>query len=1284
MPIRLGVVAIAALGMLLGPLSVVASAATTKAHATSHATGTSVGGAYTALSSPDRICDTRAAGAGGSVQNQCSGKELTPGGTINVALPSSVPADATAVVVNVTETGATGSGYISAYPTGNPSTTSILNYNTGLTAANLATIGVGTGSSITIANGPATGGSVNVIVDLEGYYAPQSTASAAGTYVSISPARIADTRCFPSTKSFCSAENIPPANQDTTTLTAGSTQVIQATGVGGIPTAADVQDVDVNLTVIQPTANTFVSAYATGGAAPTTGAEFSNINANAGSEVVGNVIVPVNASGQFTIYNNNGNTNVAVDVNGYFASAAGVTGSYFTPLATPVRVLGTTAAGATIEPGASAATTVAGADGVPTNATAAALNVTDIQPAKGNFLTVYPSDEHAPVASQVDWIPANPYNVTADSAYGGLSETINGDAVPVGSFSVLNGPANTDNNAGPTSVDADLFGYFAPSGPIAISANPSSLPADGTSTSTITVVVSSSSGPTAGDPIALALSGTCGSTAPSAGVTNASGVFQSTYTASTTAGTCTVTATEADSGKTAATTITQTSYNSVTVTPATAAVPANGVATQVFTATVKNGAGTVVAGDTVTFTLSGGSACGSVSPTSGTTNSLGEVTTTYTASTTSGFCSLTATESQYGGSGSASIDQTAAPTPANAPFVVTTLANPPSVPSNGTSTSTIVATVKNSAGAVVPNDPVAFSTSGAVCGTVSPTGGVTNSSGQVTVTYTASTLGAGNCDVTATEAYTGSSGTAVVAQTNVNSVSVSANPSNLPDNGTSTSTITATVDNAAGVPQSGDAVTFSVTPVGGASCGSITSTNPVDTNSAGQATATYKAGTGVGFCTVTATEANTAQSGSTTVVQTSQGTPSSVTVSANPGTLAADGMSTSALTVTVTSSTGAPVANDPVALTESGAACGGVAPASGTTNASGQFSSTYTASTVAGSCTITATEADQGHTGSTTITQSPFNTVTLNPGSVSLPASGLASQTFTATVTSNGATPVSGDTVTFTTSGYPAAACGTLSNSSATTNASGEATVTYTTSTTSGFCDLTAKESQYGGTATAVIDQTASPAPGDTPFTVTASTPAESTPANGSAASNVSETFTVENSGAVAVPNDPVLFTDNGAAACGTLTPSNATTNASGQVTVTYTPNTTVGNCTITATEAYTGASGNATVTQTAVRNVAVTATPSTVTGNGTSTSTVVATVTDGAGNPVVGDTVDFTVTTVSGGACGSVLPASGVTNASGQVSTTYTSGVGAAVCKVTATDTTTAGSGSVQIVQTS
>jgi adhesin/invasin len=157
--------------------------------------------------------------------------------------------------------------------------------------------------------------------------------------------------------------------------------------------------------------------------------------------------------------------------------------------------------------------------------------------------------------------------------------------------------------------------------------------------------------------------------------------------------------------------------------------------------------------------------------------------------------------------------------------------------------------------------------------------------------------------------------------------------------------------------------------------------------------------------------------GSTTPPQT---TPYTITVTANPSTLPADGKSTSTVTATVNDANGAPVTGDNVTWSVSGTGCGTVKPASTQTattagggNQVGQASTTYTAGTSAGTCTITASEAGNGKSGTTTITQQPVALqLTANPSTV--PADGTATSTITATATQPNGSPYVGYNVYFT------------------------------------------------------------------------------------------------------------------------------------------------------------------------------------------------------------------------------------------------------------------------------
>jgi hypothetical protein len=139
-----------------------------------------------------------------------------------------------AVLVNVTAVWPSGSGYLTVWPSGvsGPGTSS-LNFWTGQTVSNTAIIPVGSDGKIQVFNGSP--GPVQVVVDVSGYTVAGAPA-AAGAVVSVTPARIADSR---------SGVQIPAA------VPSFSTAPVQVTGQGGIP-GSGVAAVLVNVTVVWP------------------------------------------------------------------------------------------------------------------------------------------------------------------------------------------------------------------------------------------------------------------------------------------------------------------------------------------------------------------------------------------------------------------------------------------------------------------------------------------------------------------------------------------------------------------------------------------------------------------------------------------------------------------------------------------------------------------------------------------------------------------------------------------------------------------------------------------------------------------------------------------------------------------------------------------------------------------------------------------------------------------------------------------------------------------------
>jgi hypothetical protein len=1245
---------------------------------------------YTPLSAPVRVCDTRPTSQTGGVSDvttasgvssQCdnSGKALMAGSELDVTFPTTVvPSGAQAVVLNVTAISPSATGYLTAYPaTGAAPTqiTSNLNVKMGQTVANEVTVQTSS-SGVDVYYGPSTnsGASVNIAVDVEGYYMTP-TSSSGDPYTAISPVRIADTRCgVSSPPSFCSSENLPSANSSLATVGAGGKIHVQVAGVDSIPSSATAAVL--NVTTTDTTSSSFLSVYPTSSApSPLT----SNQNWVAGETIASQVIVGIGTNGDVTLYNDSGNADFVVDVDGYF-TAPGTSGSLFTPVS-PSRLADTRcgvspapsfcssenlpSANATLSaPSGGQSITVA--TGAPSNATAVAVNVTDVQPTNGNFLTVYPTGQTSiPVVSTVNWVPGDTYNVVPNFAYATLGTS--------GDINVYNGPSTT----GPANVLVDYYGYF--SKPVVTSAltlttSRTSVPADGTVA--ITATVTENGALIQGDTVDFTVSPSACGTLSSATPTNGDGQVVVTYTPSDTQGTCTIDAQEADYAMTASTSITQTApVNSITVAYTPGSVPSSPGS---VTATVTNAVGDV-SGDTVDFSVSGypSETCGTLSATSATTNSSGVATVDYAPTSTPGFCTITGTETETNQSGT-----TEAIVDTSGTKAVSVSSSPTSVGPGGTATLTITGS---------PDTPVMLSTAPAsgtptACGTVDQFV-TTDGSGTATVTYTGSNA-IGSCTVTATEAAdSDSSSSATVQQTNDLAVAVS--PTSLPANGTDTATVTYTITGPGGVPVMEGTVTPS-SPVFAnttTECGTISSVSGT-TGSTGQATATYTEDTTTaGLCDIAGSDGSGA-SGSTELVlasTTATSTPYMVTVTASPASIPADVQSTSYVTVVVSNSVGDPVSGDVVGLSTSGSACGTLSSDTATTNSAGQAIVTYSATTTTGTCTISALESEDGQVGSGSITQTAgVNTLSFSSTTVSTTASGTGS--VTVTVDNPQDQPVEDDTLTATARAlYPTnTVCGTVSVSGA-TSSTGQASITYTepSTGTTGFCSVDVTD-DTGQSGSFVVDQT-DPTNSDT-YTNTVAASATSVGAGGtvtitatveSTTTSSTTTGTTATSSSVPVANDPVMFvltpaSDYSPLSCGSLSAEFATTNSSGVATVTYTaPSNQGGECSVGATEAVDSQFGSAYVTSEIVNSLSLTANPTAVAARGT--SQITATVTSPNGKPVQGDLVDFTAPSTTG--CGTLSAESAYTGANGEATVTYTAGSSTGLfCTIGATRVTATG----------
>ena len=418
------------------------------------------GNPYSPLS-PTRICDTRPGNPSGLSSNaaQCdgtanAGTTLAAGGTLTIDVGGlfSVPADASAVVLNVTVVNPASVGYLTVYPTGQSRpVASNLNFDPHQAVPNLVEVGLGPSGQVSIYSSSAT----DVVVDLEGYAAPSSSLGAgAGLYNPLSsPARICDTRAGNPSGLSAGPAQCNGAGNAGSTLAAGATLPVQVAGVGGVP-GSGVSAVVLNVTAVGPAGVGYLTVYPAGGSRPTA----SNVNYVTNQVVPNRVVVPVSGSGQIDLYTSTA-TDVLVDVSGWYSGAGGA-GTSFVPESAPVRICDTRAgnpsglsgpsaqcngagdAGTPIPPSTVLTITAAGYFGVPASAKAVVLNVTAVEPTALTYLTVYPSGSPPGVSD------LNPYAgaVEPNLVVATLSNT---------------GTIDIYNNSGTVDVVVDVLGWYS-------------------------------------------------------------------------------------------------------------------------------------------------------------------------------------------------------------------------------------------------------------------------------------------------------------------------------------------------------------------------------------------------------------------------------------------------------------------------------------------------------------------------------------------------------------------------------------------------------------------------------------------------------------------------------------------------------------------------------------------------------------------------------------------------------------------------------------------------------
>ena len=255
---------------------------------------------------PARLLETRAGlptidglgrpgaplGAQRSIDIQVTGRGGVPGSGVD------------SVALNVTATNVTAASYLTVWPAGQRRpVASNLNMVAGQTVPNLVVAKVGAGGRVSVYN---HSGVTDIVADVAGYFLTD------GTFVALQPARVFETR--PGEPVVARGTN------RSMRIGAGDTVQVDVAGVGGVPDFG-VSAVVLNVTAITPDSASYLTVWPTGTNRPNA----SNLNVVCCGRAIPNlVIAKVGAGGHVSVYNHAGNTDLAVDVAGYFLAETGL------------------------------------------------------------------------------------------------------------------------------------------------------------------------------------------------------------------------------------------------------------------------------------------------------------------------------------------------------------------------------------------------------------------------------------------------------------------------------------------------------------------------------------------------------------------------------------------------------------------------------------------------------------------------------------------------------------------------------------------------------------------------------------------------------------------------------------------------------------------------------------------------------------------------------------------------------------------------------------------------
>jgi hypothetical protein len=334
---------------------------------------------------PSRFVDTRAVGATFDDLFEAEGKRAAGSEyRVMIADRGGVPANATAVVINVTAVAPEATGFVTVHPCVTPlPNVSALNYTAGVNIANEIVAPLSDTGEVCI----FTSGAAHIIVEVVGFVDANSPTTP------VTPARYLDTRAAGAT--------FDGDDQRGGRTTAGGQVTLKVTDRGDVP--ADAVAVIANVTAVNPDGKGFVTVHPCEPTPPNA----SSLNYVDGVNRANELIASVDADGEICLFTSTA-TDLIVDIVGYVPA-----GSSFNAIG-PARFLDTRTAGETVDgvsqrDGKRVADSqfelqVAGRPGVPDGVSAVVVNVTAVAPEATGFVTVHPCEAIRPNASSLNYV----------------------------------------------------------------------------------------------------------------------------------------------------------------------------------------------------------------------------------------------------------------------------------------------------------------------------------------------------------------------------------------------------------------------------------------------------------------------------------------------------------------------------------------------------------------------------------------------------------------------------------------------------------------------------------------------------------------------------------------------------------------------------------------------------------------------------------------------------------------------------------------------------------------